>query len=105
MTAGSTPINPPAAVVFGLCVIVIYALVYSGGAARTEVDPPTPVGSKPFIFFGMAVFAFEGAGIILPMKQSMQHPEEFGGVLRTGMVVITCVYVVFPFALLGQRRA
>jgi proton-coupled amino acid transporter len=85
-----------AAVVFGLCVIVIYALVYSGGAARTEVDPPTPVGSKPFIFFGMAVFAFEGAGIILPMKQSMQHPEEFSGVLRTGMVVITCVYVVFP---------
>jgi solute carrier family 36 (proton-coupled amino acid transporter) len=84
------------AVVFGLAVIIIYAFNYAEDKARVQASPPYPTGPKPFIFFGMAVFAFEGAGIILPMKQSMQHPEEFAGILKTGMMVITIVYTMFP---------
>jgi proton-coupled amino acid transporter len=59
-------------------------------------DPAVPFGSSPFLFFGMAVFAFEGAGIILPMQQAMREPSEFKPILRNGMLVITTLYLVFP---------
>ena len=85
------------AIVFGLIVILIFALINSGDVAnRPPQEPSQAVGSSPFIFFGTAVFAFEGAGMVLPMKQSMAEPALFPKVLKNGLIIITVLYVVFP---------
>ena len=89
------------AIVFGLIVIFIYAFMNASDSNRdinrpVPQTPATAIGSSPFIFFGMAVFAFEGAGIVLPMKQSMIEPEKFTAVLKNGILSITVLYTVFP---------
>ena len=84
------------AIVFGLVTILTYAAVNSGDVTRPPQDPAQAVGSSPMIFFGTAVFAFEGAGIVLPMKQSMQEPQEFSKVLKNGLICVTTLYVFFP---------
>ena len=84
------------AIVFGLIVIFIFAFLNASDSARPPQDPAVAVGSSPFIFFGMAVFAFEGAGIVLPMKQSMAEPARFTNVLRNGIITITILYTIFP---------
>lgn len=52
------------------------------------------------LYFGTAIYAFEGIGIVLPIKKEMQEPKAFGGavgVLNTGMVIVACLYTGMGF--------
>lgn len=52
------------------------------------------------LFFGTAIYAFEGIGTVLPIKKGMNHPSAFGGwngVLNTAMVVVACLYIGMGF--------
>ncbi|CAM1316421.1 Uncharacterised protein g6751 [Pycnogonum litorale] len=52
------------------------------------------------LYFGTAMFAFEGIGLVLPVENRMKTPEAFGGltgVLNTGMVLIACSYISVGF--------
>jgi len=50
------------------------------------------------LFFGTAVFAFEGIALVLPLQNAMKKPDNFGkclGVLNVGMVFICMIFTSF----------
>lgn len=51
------------------------------------------------MFIGTAIFAFEGIGLIIPVQDSMQHPEKFPLVL--GLVIITSTVLFITIASVG----
>ena len=52
------------------------------------------------LFFGTAIYAFEGIGVVLPIENQMRHKHELRGptgVLNTSMVVVTALYIGVAF--------
>ncbi|XP_046645066.1 proton-coupled amino acid transporter-like protein CG1139 [Daphnia pulicaria] len=71
-------------------------------------DPLPPVNSRPAfgswgglpLFFGTTVFTFEGIALVLPLQKDMRRPWDFKGwtgILNTGMVIVTCIYIAMGF--------
>ncbi|KAL3880859.1 hypothetical protein ACJMK2_033065 [Sinanodonta woodiana] len=52
------------------------------------------------LFFGQIIYAFEGIGLVLPLRNKMKNKEEFGGwvgVLNLGCVITVCLYEAVGF--------
>lgn len=52
------------------------------------------------LYFGTAIYSFEGISIVLPLENNMITPQSFGGatgVLNVGMVVTVIMYSAFGF--------
>lgn len=46
------------------------------------------------LFIGTAIFTFEGIGLIIPVQESMRHPQKFPKVLLIVMIIITVLFIV-----------
>lgn len=81
-------------IVFGLVTVFFYDFgELSAPEGPPEVDP-LRLGTLP-LFFGVAVFSFEGIGMVVPIRQSMAEPEKFKGVLRNTIISLTTLLVCF----------
>ncbi|PNY16196.1 proton-coupled amino acid transporter 3-like protein [Trifolium pratense] len=57
------------------------------------------VGFRKINSFGVAVYAFEGIGMVLPLESEAKDKDKFGGILGLGMMLISLLYG--GFATLG----
>ncbi|XP_055331791.1 proton-coupled amino acid transporter 1-like [Paramacrobiotus metropolitanus] len=84
-----------------LCTCLVIIFVYVFGHLKSVDSVPQFAGwSKLPLFFGTAIYAFEGIGIVLPIENRMKNPQDFGGwtgILNVGMVIITALYTAAGF--------
>ncbi|CAD1780622.1 similar to Saccharomyces cerevisiae YKL146W AVT3 Vacuolar transporter, exports large neutral amino acids from the vacuole [Maudiozyma barnettii] len=45
------------------------------------------------LFIGTAIFTFEGIGLLIPIQESMRHPEKFQKSLSGVMVIVTVIFI------------
>lgn len=60
---------------------------------------PSDIRRLP-LYFGTAIFAFEGISLVLPLQNAMKEPQKFSmlaGVLNIGMTIVTFIFISFGF--------
>ena len=82
-------------IIFALIVIMVYS-------EKEFVDEPELHENIRYLnvyelplFFGVAVFNFEGNGVILNMHASMKNPEKFDKIMRNVLVTIISILIIF----------
>lgn len=83
--------------VSGLGITFFYMLQ---GLPHTSSVKAFSTWSQLPLYFGTAIYAFEGIGVVLPLENNMATPQDFGGltgVLNTGMVIVACLYTSVGF--------
>lgn len=67
---------------------------------NTSTRPATADISNLPLYFGTAIYAFEGIGIVLPLHKEMREPQAFGGsvgILNTAMIIVGTLYTGMGF--------
>uniref|UniRef100_H3D5Z1 Solute carrier family 36 member 1 n=1 Tax=Tetraodon nigroviridis TaxID=99883 RepID=H3D5Z1_TETNG len=85
----------PLSLVANVMMTISLALIYFYSVTHISypIDLPAVGHLKDYpLFFGTAIFAFEGIGVVLPLENKMQKPESFFLVLYLGMGTVTLLY-------------
>ncbi|XP_076447032.1 proton-coupled amino acid transporter 2-like [Babylonia areolata] len=79
--------------------ILIFVNITQGLPDSTRRPAVASIEDMP-LFFGTAIFAFEGISLVLPLEASMRERERFSGltgVLNLSMVTVTALYSAIGF--------
>ncbi|KAK9885665.1 hypothetical protein WA026_012428 [Henosepilachna vigintioctopunctata] len=94
-----TPFSLIASILMSVGLIIIFGYLLNNIPPISGIQE-FGVSKDLALFFGTAVYAFEGIGVVLPLENNMKTPRAFGGwngVLNTGMVFTTCLYTAVGF--------
>lgn len=89
------PLSMIANICCGISLVVIFQYLIRN-IQHTEKLPGFAGWSNFPVFFGIALYAFEGIGVVLPIENKMATPQDYRLVLNFGMGVVTLL-----FSLLG----
>jgi proton-coupled amino acid transporter len=79
--------------------LFVFFTLVQGLPPVSSVRTVAPMSTLP-LFFGTAIYAFEGIGIVLPIKKDMREPAAFSGcigVLNTSMIIVATMYTGMGF--------
>jgi len=79
---------------------IIFYYIFSTSLPSTSTVPYFTSLTKFPIFFGTAIFAFEGISVVLPIENQMTKPQDmlgWNGVLNVSMVSIAGLYIAMGF--------
>ncbi|XP_055498640.1 proton-coupled amino acid transporter 1 [Leucoraja erinacea] len=87
-----TPLSMLANLAMLVSVILIFIHLFAHISHSSDL--PKVGDWKSFaMFFGTAIFAFEGIGVVLPLENKMQKPHQFPAILYSAIAIVTILYV------------
>ena len=88
---GFTALIADAFILLGLLYLYYYD-IYTIASDSFKLDITLFNPSSWTLLIGTAIFTFEGVGLIIPIQESMRHPQKFPFVLGLVMVIITVLF-------------
>ncbi|XP_036369659.1 proton-coupled amino acid transporter 1 isoform X1 [Octopus sinensis] len=79
--------------------VIIYQYIVQHLLPMSQVQLYTSFSQLP-MFFGIAVYSFEGISLVLPIENKMRNPQDFPGwtgILNLGMTIVVCLYASLGF--------
>ncbi|ETN38411.1 uncharacterized protein HMPREF1541_06446 [Cyphellophora europaea CBS 101466] len=88
---GFTALIADAFILLGLIYLYYYD-IYTIASPGYKLDIQLFNPSSWTLLIGTAIFTFEGVGLIIPIQESMRHPQKFPFVLFVVMIIITVLF-------------